>query len=358
MRDQDTQTFMDRIDFNPDNQPVLQLGDRGPDVTRLKEALNHNGQNVVISPYFDENTQKAVLDIQRRLGYVLDGKVGHKTLTRLFEKVPDERVYWKQGDSGADIRQLQMWLKNAGMDVSVDGQYGPATQRAVIAFQTSHGLTPTGTVGKDTFLSLHGLPTDDRLLTQQDLEQLASRLSVPVAHVMAVNAVESRGSGFFENGLAAILYERHIMRRRLSAKGIDPTPHIRERPNLVNTKTGGYSGGVREYERLERAKKIHASSALESCSWGLFQVMGYHWEVLNYKNVDEYVTLMQTSERYHLEAFGRFVEVDPRLIRALREGDWSTFARWYNGPSYAKNQYDVKMAKEAHLAKQLLGLKG
>lgn len=356
MRDQELQHFMDRIDFNPDNQPVLNLGDRGADVTRLQEALGYNGKHVKVSSVFDEATQRAVLDIQYQLGYVLDGKVGHKTLTRLFENVPDEKVYWKQGDSGSDVRQLQNWLKNAGMEITPDGEFGPGTQRAVVAFQVSHGLSPTGSVGKDTFLILHGLPVDDRLLTQQDLQDLAARLDVSVAHVMAVNAVESRGSGFFENDLAAILYERHIMRRRLNEYHIDPTQYIKERPNLVNTSMGGYVGGVREYERLERAKKIHVPSAYESCSWGLFQVMGYHWVALGYVSVDEYVRLMQTSERYHLEAFGRFVEIDPRLHRALREGDWKTFARWYNGPAYAKNQYDVKMAREAHSAKQLLGL--
>lgn len=356
MRDYELQHFMDKIDFNPDNQPVLTLGDTGSAVTRLQEALGYNGNRVAVTSKFDVDTQQAVLNIQRDLGYVLDGKVGHKTLTRLFENVPEEKVYWKQGDDGADVRQLQNWLKNAGMKIEPDGNFGPATQRAVVAFQTSHGLAPTGSVGKDTFLVLHGLPRDDRLLTQRDLQNLADRLEVSVAHVMAVNAVESRGSGFFENELAAILYERHIMRRRLSARNIDPTPHIRERPNLVNTSMGGYAGGIREYERLDRAKLIHAAAAVESCSWGLFQVMGYHWDVLGYASADEYVGLMQRSERYHLEAFGRFIEVDPRLHKALRDGDWKTFARWYNGPAYAKNQYDIKMANEARSAKQLLGI--
>lgn len=354
MRDHETQSFMDYIDFNPDNQPVLQLGDRGVDVARLQEALSYTGNKVSITSTFDKATQDAVLDIQRNLGYVLDGKVGHKTLTRLFEHVPDNRVYWKQGDNGADVRQLQTWLKNAGMDVSVDGAFGPATQRAVVAFQISHGLEPTGSVGKDTFLVLHGLPKDDRLLTQRDLQELADKLNVSVAHVMAVNAVESRGSGFFENDLAAILYERHVMRRRLIANGLDPAPFIKGRPNLVNTKTGGYSGGVREYERLRQAETIHKVSAQESCSWGLFQVMGYHWEHLNYASSEEYVGLMQLSEKNHLDAFGRFILADRRLIVALRDGDFKTFAKIYNGPSYAKNNYDVKLKKEAELALRLI----
>jgi len=264
----------------------------------------------------------------------------------------------RDGPNENRIREVQQLLRGIGYTIGVDGSFGPQTETVVMQFQRDHKLIVDGQVGEKTLLTLRNAKPNTRFLQHSDLVWAAGVLQVPVAAVMAVNEVESRGSGFFSNNRPAILFERHIMRRRLIANGFDPTPHIREQPNLVNTAMGGYSGGVREYDRLDRAKKIHVASALESCSWGLFQVMGFHWDVLSYRSIDEYVELMQSSERYHLEAFGRFVEIDRRLLKALREGDWATFARWYNGPAYAKNQYDVKMAKEAQLAKQLLGLKG
>src|SRR5262249_39107639 len=33
-----------------------------------------------------------------------------------------------------------------------------------------------------------------------------------------------------------------------------------------------------------------------------------------------------------------------QLDRALRGHDWTTFARGYNGPAYAKNSYDTRLA--------------
>jgi hypothetical protein len=44
----------------------------------------------------------------------------------------------------------------------------------------------------------------------------------------------------------------------------------------------------------------------------------------------------------HLNAFIGFVQGN-RLDKALRNKDWATFARGYNGSSYAVNRYDEKM---------------
>src|SRR5690606_17814113 len=98
--------------------------------------------------------------------------------------------------------------------------------------------------------------------------------------------------------------------RRLVYRGLEATSHIQKTPDLVNTKTGGYLGGAREYQKLERAIKIHRASALESCSWGSYQIMGYHATRLGYKDVEEFVQVMQRDERGHLEAFVRFILAD------------------------------------------------
>jgi hypothetical protein len=33
------------------------------------------------------------------------------------------------------------------------------------------------------------------------------------------------------------------------------------------------------------------------------------------------------------------------LLAALQSHDWAAFAKGYNGPGYAKNAYDVKLAE-------------
>jgi len=53
--------------------------------------------------------------------------------------------------SGGKVREIQMKLLVSGFDPGIpDGEFGPHTQAAVVAFQLSRGLTPDGEVGPTT----------------------------------------------------------------------------------------------------------------------------------------------------------------------------------------------------------------
>jgi hypothetical protein len=54
------------------------------------------------------------------------------------------------GDRGPDVKQLQVRLNELGATIDADGDFGPATRAAVIAFQATTGLTPNGVVGPQT----------------------------------------------------------------------------------------------------------------------------------------------------------------------------------------------------------------
>ena len=57
----------------------------------------------------------------------------------------------KQGSSGPDVTALQTRLKELGFDPNgVDGNFGPGTKAALIAFQKSKGLTADGIAGPQT----------------------------------------------------------------------------------------------------------------------------------------------------------------------------------------------------------------
>ena len=61
----------------------------------------------------------------------------------------------KPGDSGAQVKILQQELAKLGYPVgTIDGNYGPATSKAVAAFQRADRLTPDGIVGPPTLLAL------------------------------------------------------------------------------------------------------------------------------------------------------------------------------------------------------------
>lgn len=183
-----------------------------------------------------------------------------------------------------------------------------------------------------------------------DYSKAAQLLGVEESAVKAIASVESAGDGFITdkngNKLPKILFERHVMFKRLrdftSIKSADMAAKY---PDIVNPSPGGYKGEWAEHERLDRAVKIDRVTALESASWGRFQVLGMHWKVLGYPSVQAFVNDAYTEDG-QLNIFIKFIQADKRLVKALKEKDWTTFARIYNGPSYQINKYDLKMKAE------------
>lgn len=184
-----------------------------------------------------------------------------------------------------------------------------------------------------------------------DYSKAAQLLDVEEAAVKAIASVESSGEGFITdktgNKLPKILFERHVMFKRLrDFTPIKSADMATKYPDIVNPTPGGYKGGLAEHERLDRAVKIDRVTALESASWGAYQIMAYHWKALGYSSVQEFVNKAYTEEG-QLELFIRFVKASPNVLKALKAKDWVGVARAYNGPGYAKNSYHIKM-KEAY----------
>ncbi len=104
--------------------------------------------------------------------------------------------------------------------------------------------------------------------------------------IKAVNEVESSGQGF-SGDKPKILFEGHIFWRRLKEHGLDPKNHRSGNEDILYSSwtRDHYIGGEGEHLRLNKAKLIHEDAALESASWGLFQIMGFRWESLGYKSV-------------------------------------------------------------------------
>lgn len=63
------------------------------------------------------------------------------------------------GSRGADVKVLQQKLNSLGYWCSTDGIFGTWTQKMVIKFQSEHGISPTGIVGKVTSARLIALTT-------------------------------------------------------------------------------------------------------------------------------------------------------------------------------------------------------
>ena len=254
-----------------------------------------------------------------------------------------------------DSTILQVFLLESGYAVNPDGRFGTGTEAALRSFQRDHGLIVDGVAGEKTWTTMFSLHPDllakmsQKWLSQQDIHDVASELELEVPVVRAVYSVEAGGTGFV--GLKPkILFEGHVFWRELRRAGIDPRRHVLGNEHILFSRWSprSYVGGLAEHNRLARAGKIHRAAARRAASWGLFQILGLHAEALGFADVHAFVTAMTRSEAEHLHAFGSFITVTrfrgKPLLTWLRAKDWASFAAGYNGPGFAKNRYDAKLA--------------
>lgn len=170
------------------------------------------------------------------------------------------------------------------------------------------------------------------------------------AALLAVVEIESSGKMLEEDGRTPrLLFERHVFHRELAKRepeklglAVSAGLAIPKWSRSTQYKDQGTSKG--RLAVLSSARNIDAECANRACSWGLGQTMGFNAEGLGFRNATEMVGIMQRD--------GVIAQVDcmvreikrNKLEKALERKDWAAFARGYNGPGYAQNQYDTKLS--------------
>ena len=166
----------------------LRVGSSGNDIKTIQLQLNRIRRNYPAIPeipnpngVFGVSTRNAVQEFQRIFNLTPDGIVGKATwyqlkyiyngVKRLNELTSEgltlaevTRPYpevLQEGETGIDVQALQYYLNviayfsdGAVPSVTVDGVFGPATTRAVIAFQELAELPADGIVGLQTWIRL------------------------------------------------------------------------------------------------------------------------------------------------------------------------------------------------------------
>ncbi len=265
----------------------------------------------------------------------------------------------KQGSSGPAVIDLQTNLKRLGYELGPpDGRFGPATKKAVIAFQKSQSMKADGIAGPKTLAALStairdivgdtDVPSDAGLplLTEKDFQEAAHLLNCDVAAIKAVAEVESSGNGFLSDGRVKILFEGHQFHKFTQGVHAEAYPSICYKKWTKKYYTKGPNADVRgagELARLEQAISLDRPAALKSASYGKFQIMGFNYSSCDFDNIEDFYAAMQKSEGAQLKAFCAFLR-ETNLDGHLRKHRWASFARGYNGPEYAKNKYDRKLA--------------
>ena len=182
----------------------------------------------------------------------------------------------------------------------------------------------------------------ERKIPDETWAPLAQSLNVSVAALRAVAAVESAGDGFLvaPPELPKILFEGHAFHRLTQGRfdAAHPTLSYPKWTKQFYSKTG-----AGEWNRLNAACALDRRAALQSASWGMFQIMGFNYALCGYTDVVAFVAQQKAGAAEQLECFVRFISHDI-FLSPLRERRWAAFARAYNGPGYKLNQYDTKLA--------------
>jgi hypothetical protein len=185
------------------------------------------------------------------------------------------------------------------------------------------------------------------IITEQDFAETANLIGCELATIKAVAEVESNGSGFDNKSRIKMLFEPHIFWKQLREKGLYPETLIKKYPTILsptwNRELYGKTIDTR-WQQFETACKIHKESAFNSCSWGMFQIMGFNAKKAGFKNAMEMVESFNQGEGNQLKGFARFI-ISSLLDDELKAKDWEGFALQYNGKAYKQNQYDTKLQK-------------
>lgn len=180
----------------------------------------------------------------------------------------------------------------------------------------------------------------NKTLTDYYFVKAAELLNIDVAAIKAVTEIESPKGGFLKNGKPTILFEAKYFHNLTNGK------YDLMHPNVSSPKWDRslYYGGEKEYDRLGLAITLDKDAALQSASWGRFQIMGANYKTCGYDTVSAFVDAMYESEYNHLIAFCKFIQ-NNKMDVYLRNKQWAEFARRYNGPKYKENNYDTKLEK-------------
>lgn len=179
------------------------------------------------------------------------------------------------------------------------------------------------------------------MLRPEDFFDDALKIGCEVAAIRAVAEVESRGGGFDPEGFPKTLFEGHWFYRLTKGKYATVAPDLCY-PKWTKQFYG--KGWLEEKVRLARACELDRTAALQSASWGMFQIMGFNHVQCGFKTVQQFVNAMCASEDSQLAVFTQYI-INTGLAKYLIAKDWASFAHLYNGPEYTRNQYDKKLGQ-------------
>lgn len=184
------------------------------------------------------------------------------------------------------------------------------------------------------------------------LLEAAQRVGINPAVAVAVLAAESRGQPFDSNGRLLIRFENHLFytywgkaheelfRQHFTFADDESWQEHQWRPDPASAWQPVHRDQDSEWRVLQFARTLDETAALYAISMGAPQIMGFNHNAIGYATVQAMFDAFSRDVRAQLNSLFRFMEVN-RLVDAVRNGDFLTFAQIYNGPGQAESYQQI-----------------
>ena len=248
----------------------------------------------------------------------------------------------KQGSSGAAVLTLQTKLQEQNFNPgAIDGIFGADTKKALIAFQTSVGLTPDGIAGKNTWAALNAQnidrPVNTNLFTVDAVSQMfydAPRRNIEKYLPAVLTSLKKLGLGDRDMILMA------LSTIRAESAGFAP---ISEFPSKYNTTPGKHA-----FDRYDFRADLSNGAVGDGAKYkgrGFIQLTGK----ANYRTYSKRLGLgdrllinpeLANDAQIAADILAHFLKDKEHLIRQdLANGNLRAARRRVNGGSHGLQQF-------------------
>ena len=219
------------------------------------------------------------------------------------------------------------------MGPPADGIAGALTVAGIRLFQAGAGLDVDGIAGPKTQAAARERGWDPSETIPEMVAQVAASLQIEPAALEALRRVETGAASKPD----AIRFEPHVFLRS--------RPDLRGQIPYTRSRRGAWSTTASETGRaaFDRAFALAPKDAVESASWGLWQVMG--WALLKQwpEPVEACCQFFASPEPVSYALLSNWIRENQRFLTAIRSKDWIRVARIYNGNGPNVDNYASKM---------------
>ncbi|MEH0194588.1 N-acetylmuramidase domain-containing protein [Caulobacter sp. CCNWLY153] len=212
-----------------------------------------------------------------------------------------------------DVREIQRAMAARGFYAGdIDGDFGPKSRTGFKVYMQTY---------------------EPQALNWTDIIATSAEFSVDPHLVAAFHEVESSGAGF-DRGRLKIRRESHYF-KRLSDGKFDKSHPQYSHPYEQRAHYPQPADQAGRWEQLMDMIKLDAEAALQSFSWGAFQVMGANFKFLEHGSAWSMIRWLNENEINQLRGFFRFCKAKG-VLDDLQAGRILEVTKVYNGEANAE----------------------